>query len=242
MTLTHRLSTRTTPTPAPVRLFSSFRSFVRSCLLPAPQFPTAFPNYEIQRYSPQPSYPAYPRSTPPLISNPADSRRLPPLSTSSSPPPAERWPQQHFVPQPAFPPSNNIRSPMASYPAPNQFMQQYPHTHQPNVYQYPMSHPDSHLFDDVRIEPRSNSPFTAAPDRQPSPPVSPTSPEEPTVKKKRRRADANQLKVLNETYARTAFPSTEERIALAKMLDMSARSVQIWSVLSSPFVLLTTPT
>ena len=51
---------------------------------------------------------------------------------------------------------------------------------------------------------------------------------EPTIKKKRKRADARQLEVLNATYARTAFPSTEERAELAKKLDMSARSVQIW--------------
>ena len=51
---------------------------------------------------------------------------------------------------------------------------------------------------------------------------------EPSIKKKRKRADARQLEVLNATYARTAFPSTEERAQLAKDLDMSARSVQIW--------------
>ena len=51
---------------------------------------------------------------------------------------------------------------------------------------------------------------------------------EPTIKKKRKRADARQLEVLNSTYTRTAFPSTEERAQLAKDLDMSARSVQIW--------------
>ena len=51
---------------------------------------------------------------------------------------------------------------------------------------------------------------------------------EPTIKKKRKRADARQLEVLNSTYNRTAFPSTEERMKLAKDLDMSARSVQIW--------------
>ena len=48
------------------------------------------------------------------------------------------------------------------------------------------------------------------------------------VKKKRKRADAAQLKVLNDVYARTAFPTTEERLELAKKLEMSARSVQIW--------------
>ena len=54
--------------------------------------------------------------------------------------------------------------------------------------------------------------------------------EEPIIKKKRKRADAAQLKVLNETYQRTAFPSTEERQALATELDMPPRSVQIWYV------------
>ena len=51
---------------------------------------------------------------------------------------------------------------------------------------------------------------------------------EPTIKKKRKRADARQLEALNRMYTRTAFPSTEERQQLAKDLDMSARSVQIW--------------
>ncbi|KAJ7213992.1 hypothetical protein GGX14DRAFT_360525, partial [Mycena pura] len=61
------------------------------------------------------------------------------------------------------------------------------------------------------------------------PPISLISGDEPAVKKKRKRADAGQLRVLNETYARTAqCPSTEERLALAKMLNMSPRSVQIW--------------
>lgn len=55
-------------------------------------------------------------------------------------------------------------------------------------------------------------------------------PVEEPVKKKRKRADAAQLKVLNETYQRTAFPSTEERQSLATELDMPPRSVQIWYV------------
>ncbi|KAF8514252.1 hypothetical protein BU17DRAFT_68492 [Hysterangium stoloniferum] len=59
-------------------------------------------------------------------------------------------------------------------------------------------------------------------------PSSDRAPDEPMVKKKRKRADANQLRVLNATYQRTAFPSTQERESLAKELDMSPRSVQIW--------------
>ena len=47
-------------------------------------------------------------------------------------------------------------------------------------------------------------------------------------KPKRRRADAAQLRVLNEVYARTAFPSTEERGSLSRRLGMTPRQVQIW--------------
>ncbi|KIY44430.1 homeobox-domain-containing protein [Fistulina hepatica ATCC 64428] len=75
------------------------------------------------------------------------------------------------------------------------------------------------------------SPTMTISSREPSSPVSPTTlaePSEPVVKKKRRRADPRQLKVLNDTYARTHFPTTAEREALAKQLDMTPRSVQIW--------------
>ena len=52
---------------------------------------------------------------------------------------------------------------------------------------------------------------------------------EPTVsKKKGKRLDACQLEVLNRTYADTPYPSKEMRHQLARDLDMSARSVQIW--------------
>ncbi|KDR75242.1 hypothetical protein GALMADRAFT_540101 [Galerina marginata CBS 339.88] len=212
----------------------------------SPQFPTGFPNYEMQheRYSPQPSFPAYAsRSSTPNMVNPADSRRLPPLTTSSTPP-IERWQQPSFIPQPTGFPGNSIRSPAASYPP---AYVAYSTANQANAYSYHMQphdhvtsmNPQGHggMFEDVpRLDPRSSSPYSrgsgsshVSPPRSYSPPpVSPTSPEEPTIKKKRKRADAAQLKVLNETYNRTAFPSTEERIALAKMLDMSARSVQIW--------------
>lgn len=55
-------------------------------------------------------------------------------------------------------------------------------------------------------------------------------PGQPTIKPKRRRADANQLRTLNATYDRTAFPSTEERAELARKLGMTPRQVQIWCV------------
>ena len=51
-------------------------------------------------------------------------------------------------------------------------------------------------------------------------------------KKKRRRASGRQLETLNSVYARTAFPTTEERHELARQLEMTPRSVQIWYVSS----------
>ena len=47
-------------------------------------------------------------------------------------------------------------------------------------------------------------------------------------KEERKPGDANQLRVLNEVYARTFFPSIEERQRLAEQLDMTPRGVQIW--------------
>ena len=61
---------------------------------------------------------------------------------------------------------------------------------------------------------------------------------EPMIKPKRKRATPDQLKVLNQTYERTAFPSTEERIQLAKDLGMSPRSVQIWYVIFFTYLLI----
>jgi homeobox protein YOX1/YHP1 len=58
-----------------------------------------------------------------------------------------------------------------------------------------------------------------------------------TIKKRRKRANARQLEALNRVYARTAFPSSEEREQLVRELDMSARSVQIW--LAHAFVYIT---
>jgi homeobox protein YOX1/YHP1 len=52
---------------------------------------------------------------------------------------------------------------------------------------------------------------------------------EPTIsKKKGKRLDARQLEALNRTYDDTPYPSTEVRHQLARDLDMSVRSVQIW--------------
>ncbi|KAJ3561833.1 hypothetical protein NP233_g9954 [Leucocoprinus birnbaumii] len=189
------------------------------------------PNYEQERFNPQSSYAAYPpsaRSSSPIPQNPTDPRRLPPLSTSPAAG-GERW-QQGYPISPNYT-ATSIRSPTASYPA-----AYAPYSNGGSAYTYlPEGQIDMNagLFDlDPQV--RSSSPGSyrsqlADPNFAQPPPISPTTTtEEPTIKKKRKRADANQLKVLNEVYARTAFPSTEERNALAKQLDMSPRSVQIW--------------
>ncbi|KAF9159176.1 hypothetical protein DFQ26_006838 [Actinomortierella ambigua] len=52
--------------------------------------------------------------------------------------------------------------------------------------------------------------------------------EEFVVKAKRKRANASQLSVLNAAFARSYFPSTEERLRLSKQCKMCPRTVQIW--------------
>jgi homeobox protein YOX1/YHP1 len=150
----------------------------------------------------------------------SDLRKLPPLS-STPPERDERWAFNES-------PNNHIRSPTASYPA--SYMTTYPSG---NAYGYHVSDPQNVSVTPQLManDPRAISPYGRNSSHYgslPTPPVSPIGSDEPAVKKKRKRADAAQLRVLNETYARTAFPSTEERLALAKALDMSPRSVQIW--------------
>jgi homeobox protein YOX1/YHP1 len=196
----------------------------------APQ--PSFAYYDDTRYSTQPAaYPNVygPRSSTSGPGHQSDVRKLPPLSTTPTPGRDDRWAS---YPAPAFntSPNNPIRSPTASYPP--SYTTAYPPS---NAYGYHVDDPRgvSALSPQLMAnDPRAASPYGR---RGPShispptpPPVSPIGSDEPAMKKKRKRADAAQLRVLNETYARTAFPSTEERLALAKALDMSPRSVQIW--------------
>ncbi|KAI9204013.1 uncharacterized protein BJ171DRAFT_127366 [Polychytrium aggregatum] len=47
-------------------------------------------------------------------------------------------------------------------------------------------------------------------------------------RKKRRRVNPEQLAILSATFERTHFPSTNERLELARRCDMTPRAVQIW--------------
>ncbi|KAI5123666.1 hypothetical protein M0805_001695 [Coniferiporia weirii] len=153
----------------------------------------------------------------------------------------------------AVPESGNFHVPSSSYPM--NYDAPYHSTTHPSS--YPSFHPSTidtrhhphpphpmHFSPEAHQNPHRGSPNEWSAQRTETHLVSPYarnsregmnhSPQEPSpvdfpaVKKKRKRADAAQLKTLNEVYARTAFPTTEERMELAKKLEMSARSVQIW--------------
>lgn len=198
------------------------------------------------RYPAQPNYQTYPsRTSPTLPDTTVDSRKLPPLSTSQAYGRDDRWSTASYTTVPSHAHGvSQVRSPTASYPA--TYNAPYPSTN-PTGYGYgaPMTDPRSHTsmhsispqshssLVGAVPDPRASSPYGRGSSHVPPssytpPPISPTSGDEPTIKKKRKRADAAQLKILTETYARTAFPSTEERLELAKLLDMTPRSVQIW--------------
>ncbi|KAG1808176.1 uncharacterized protein BJ212DRAFT_662800 [Suillus subaureus] len=192
------------------------------------------------RYPQTQQYPSYPsRSSPTIPVDSHGSRKLPPLNMP------DRYQGSYGTVAPLV--SNygdHIRSPTATYPTeyapyPNQNSYSYPpvpdprhqlpsmyHSQQMSIGMYPSergvpAHVEAHGPSPYARGPITNTALTQEPAQM-------MDNEQPAIKKKRKRADAAQLKVLNETYARTAFPSTEERAELAKKLDMSARSVQIW--------------
>ncbi|KAL0578288.1 hypothetical protein V5O48_003699 [Marasmius crinis-equi] len=170
------------------------------------------------------SYPSSSRQTAPSSDTPvAGSRKLPPLNTSSTPGSREdRWNSNSYAQTAYVPPGPGDIRPSSSYSA------SYPYTTSSSTSTGAFTYDVSQLPQSFTPPSQTTSPQISHPSYTP-PPVSPiTASEEPTIKKKRKRADAQQLKILNETYARTPFPSTEDRLALAKLLDMSARSVQIW--------------
>ncbi|KAI9511138.1 homeobox-domain-containing protein [Russula earlei] len=238
------------PNPFPTQQRSTPVSYEQTYYTPPqqqaqPGYP-AYPSYQQlsdTRYPGGQTYGSYNRSSP--SSSSADPRRLPPLNV-----PREDRFQGYYASHIdlQIPPSSDMRSPHAVYSPASSYPQYQSLT--PNA--YPSSHTSSratvpavapanpHYHQSMSMDhssvarnvPTSRSaqlPYTRAP-----PVMSPvdydtqTESTEPSIKKKRKRADARQLEVLNATYARTAFPSTEERAQLAKDLDMSARSVQIW--------------
>ncbi|KAI9450415.1 hypothetical protein F5148DRAFT_1290819 [Russula earlei] len=188
-------------------------------------------------YSGGQTYGSYGRSSP--SSSSADPRRLPPLNVPRSD--SQGSPTSHAAFHMPPPPS----SPFAVYSHRSSYPQYQSLTSNP----YRASHTSPGVTGPA-VAPPNSQPMSMGPSsgelnlptsrsaQHPyarAPPVmSPveydtqTESTEPLIRKKRKRADARQLEMLSATYVRTAFPSTEERAQLAKDLDMSARSVQIW--------------
>jgi len=190
-----------------------------------------YENYDA-RYAPQQHYNYTSRSSPALPGEPT-SRKLPPLSASPS---GDRWQSGGVGGGVGGGTYGSVPAQMQTYggaQAPN-----YPidySYHQQSQYGYPTVPQQQQMPMNVyapergmpgQVESHGPSPYARTLSAAHDTPTVPS--EETSIKKKRKRADAAQLKVLNEVYARTAFPSTEERADLARKLDMSARSVQIW--------------
>ncbi|KLO14598.1 homeobox-domain-containing protein [Schizopora paradoxa] len=214
--------------------------------------PYPYSNFDLDRYptsSPQNSIPM--RQSPPLQPLEHGVRRGPPLSI-----PHVQQDSGHIYPQhtnyggfQSFAEAD-MHSPISSYPMqPDEYgySSSYPPypTHGSGYDPRHLPHPHLHLPSDLhshrlghanewgvhqgRTDSHLVSPYARGPrDALDHSPQEPSPVDFPIVKKKRKRADAAQLKILNEVYNRTAFPTTEERMDLAKKLDMSARSVQIW--------------
>ncbi|KDQ21429.1 hypothetical protein BOTBODRAFT_25870 [Botryobasidium botryosum FD-172 SS1] len=193
-----------------------------------------------------PGSPNYPRNS---IS---DSRRLPPLSPSRT---ATTYVPPHSPPPASRASINSIPSERGSdryLPPPYSHNQSYPGSNNPII--VPVGTPESWQRSgsvgpvqsisygpdrtrSISMLSHSHSPNTVYNSVPPTPLQTThhrsgstmTDGAPPTeLKPKRRRADAMQLRALNETYQRTAFPTTEERADLARRLSMSARQVQIW--------------
>ncbi|KZT08482.1 uncharacterized protein LAESUDRAFT_757715 [Laetiporus sulphureus 93-53] len=210
----------------------------------AQQQPTSYatdPRYPAAQ-QPFAAYPARGQST--MLQDPHDSRTLPPLNMPQR--------QAHAgAMNPSMMAGSHVRPPNNAYPTAYNLYTEHPQ--QPASY-YPPPDPRNlpPPIPAMGIDPatggiprrasmsvdRTAPSWLSVHGTSPYPPIygmaSPSmynqesSVSEPTVKKKQKRADPEQLKVLNETYNRTAFPSTEERVDLARRLNMSARSVQIW--------------
>jgi homeobox protein YOX1/YHP1 len=236
--------------PKPDHIPSGYPSWPASASPTAgPQHHSYYEHYD-SRYQ-QPAYTTYQsRASTTIPADPQGSRKLPPLSVPAPAVRDDRW-QGASYGSVGHPISNyaDIPSPTATYPP--EYAQFQPHSYSYPPVPDPRSHPTQHpsmrhshqvslggVYQHERGVPahaethgHGPSPYARGTvtngvlTQEPAPMLVT---EEPVIKKKRKRADAGQLKVLNETYGRTAFPSTEERAELARKLDMSARSVQIW--------------
>ena len=163
-----------------------------------------------------------------MASRSTDPRYPPPLDVQGD----GRWQGQPYYPSHAdlqIPhTSSGLRSPQSVYSPASSLPQYQPHA----TTACPAEHslPRGAI---LTVVPNARVPTSPSP----VPHDVPSETADPIIKKRcRKRVDARQLEALNGMYARTAFPSTEERQQLARDLDMSARRVQIWLAHASIYI------
>ncbi|KAG5365420.1 Homeobox protein [Yarrowia sp. C11] len=207
----HNMNTGLRTPPRDTRLPS-----VKSLLCDEPEpLPPRQLSPPLERLNKSVSSPMTPASTPPLYDYTSSTAPPPPpIVTPSHPAPIHTVPNQvpvyhpaphhahHHIPPP-LPPHHSSHHIMAPHPS-------YHHVASPHTHLAPA--PATHYY--------------AAPAPTAYPPVPQAVPQTP--KPKRRRATSYQVARLNEVFEQTFFPSSEQRLDLAKELNMTPRIVQIW--------------
>ncbi|KAL1915706.1 uncharacterized protein VTP21DRAFT_6465 [Calcarisporiella thermophila] len=194
---------------------------VRSSL---PRFPSHFEQFSsaspVSVHPPQESPSGFPIRDPPLH------------STSMHPSTTDRFPSLHSPPLPAQPiPSRhppNLPRNDEPCPLPPQFPTHMNMSNSRRAQEY-----DGPIGERTEPNRRTSEPslgeYSPHPSAESHSAYSQPNPQVALMlKAKRKRANAEQLKVLNQVFQTTFFPSTELRIQLGKQLGMSPRTVQIW--------------
>lgn len=209
----HNMNTGLRTPPRDTRLPS-----VKSLLCDDPEpLPPRQLSPPLERLNKNSTSPMTPASTPPLYEY--TSSAPPPIVTASShPAPIHTAIHTAPTPVPVYHPAphhahHHIPPPPLPHHAPHHMMAPHPSYHH-------VATPHTHLA------PAPSTHYYAAPAATAYPAVSQAVPQTP--KPKRRRATSYQVARLNEVFEQTFFPSSEQRLDLAKELNMTPRVVQIW--------------
>ncbi|KAG5366442.1 Homeobox protein [Yarrowia sp. B02] len=200
----HNMNTGLRTPPRDTRLPS-----VKSLLCDEPEpLPPRQLSPPLERLSKTGGSPMTPAATPPLHDY-----------SSSAPPPI-------VAAHPA--PVHSVPTPVPVYHAPHHTHHHIPpppppHHHPAMMAPHPSYH---HVPPHAHLAPAPSTHYYAAPAATAYPAVLQAVPQTP--KPKRRRATSYQVARLNEVFEQTFFPSSEQRLDLAKELNMTPRVVQIW--------------
>lgn len=208
----HNMNTGLRTPPRDTRL-PSVKSLLCEDSEPLPPRQLSPPVDRLERLAKPSASPMTPASTPPLYDY-----------TASAPPP--------MVAAPPPAPIHTVHTPVPVYhhqtllhipPPPPPHPVAPHHTHHmmaphPSYHHVPPPH--------AHLAPAPTAHYYTAPAATAYPTVAQSVPQTP--KPKRRRATSYQVARLNEVFEQTFFPSSEQRLDLAKELNMTPRVVQIW--------------